>query len=68
MSGAIDISKCGNWRGWRLRECMCAPCIKCGWGPHMAIHGPLDGHPPGSKPWGHEYLAPTTPRLEIAGR
>lgn len=35
--------------------CRCEPCIHCGYGPHMAIHGPLKGFGKGTKPYGHQY-------------
>ena len=38
------------------RPCRCEPlCAICGQRKHMAVHGPLFGQPPGSKPWGHKY-------------
>lgn len=55
MSGAIDGDLCTT----RIRngQCRCKPkCAVCGKGPHSAIHGPVYGQPPGSKPWGHEYV------------
>ena len=52
--GAIDINACP--RGPRkYHPCRCAPCITCGFGKHTAVHGPVLGQPPGTKPWGHEY-------------
>lgn len=55
-TGAIDTRVCQT----RIRNgsCRCLPkCRHCGYGPHMGIHGPCYGQPPGSKPWGHEYEA-----------
>ena len=52
--GAIDISYCPTKRE---TPCRCGPCEACGFGPHMAIHGPVFGQPPGSRPWGHMYQA-----------
>ena len=55
MSGAVDLDDCpSHYSG--SGKCRCEPrCKICGEQKHMAIHGPLMGEPPGSKPWGHEY-------------
>jgi hypothetical protein len=50
--GATDWDACPT----RLQTlCHCKPCIVCGFGPHMAIHGPVSGQPSGSNPYGHPY-------------
>lgn len=55
MSGAIDLDACTTRRKNGL--CRCEPkCKECDFGPHVAIHGPFRGQPPGSKPYGHEYV------------
>ncbi len=51
-AGAVDLDACTTRR---KTICHCQKCAVCGWGKHMAIHGPLYGQPPGSKPWGHEF-------------
>lgn len=65
MSGAVDLDACPTRgraapigkRGPPCWSCCCQPkCAVCGFGEHMAIHGPLYGAEPGSKPWGHEYV------------
>ncbi len=62
MSGAVDLDDCPTWRGGRgIHRCRCDPCLKCGYPKHTAIHGPSLGQPPGSKPWGHEYVPPKHP-------
>jgi len=59
VSGAVDWAACTNRRG---QNCHCRPkCRRCGYGPHMAIHGPLYGRPPGSEPYGHEYNPASAP-------
>lgn len=59
MNGATDTEACPTRfrnRGPASAECRCLPpCVICGYGEHAAIHGPLFGQPPGSKPWGHEF-------------
>ena len=50
-TGAIDIRECPTWP-----NCRCGACSLCGHQKHKAIHGPVHGEPPGSKPWGHEYI------------
>ena len=57
MSGAIDLDACTTRR--RPALCWCLPkCTVCGYGPHVSVHGPLYGQPPGSRPCGHEYQPP----------
>ena len=64
--GAIDIEKCTS-RFKRGSSCRCLPkCSVCGFGPHMAVHGPFYGKPPGSEPYDHEYK-PDTPTDSRAG-
>lgn len=56
---SIDTESCPSKRTktGRIYPCRCFPkCAICGYGPHMAIHGPLYGEAPGEgRPWGHEY-------------
>ena len=57
---AIELDECRNRRYGRygLVGCACRPvCEVCGFGPHMAVHGPFYGAPPGSKPYDHEFRA-----------
>lgn len=55
MTGAVDFSECPG-RMFGSNRCKCKPaCRVCGWRKHMAIHGPLYGQPPGSKPYGHQF-------------
>ncbi len=60
QQGAVDLSECPHPAGRYQRGCRCGKCAACGLQKHTAIHGPLLGQPPGSKPWGHEYR-PATP-------
>lgn len=56
MSGAVDLEACPDRNFNGRAACRCKPkCRVCGFGMHMAIHGPLLGEEPGSKPWGHEF-------------
>lgn len=65
--GAVDINSCPNrYSRWGVVYCGCLPCKVCGFTKHWAIHGPLAGEPPGSKPWGHEY-EPVSERAERIG-
>lgn len=70
MSGAIDYKECPNYRPANLRtnKCKCEVCSVCGFHKHDAIHGPLYGAPPGSKPWGHEHLPAETEPMTTARR
>lgn len=54
-AGAVDWDACPTRRydGWN--RCSCGECEMCGNQKHTAIHGPLLGQPPGSKPYGHEF-------------
>ena len=49
--GAVDLSECPRKRN----RCECGRCVVCGFQKHMAVHGPVFGAGPGSKPWGHEF-------------
>ena len=52
--GAVDLSECPTGAG---NKCRCRPrCRMCGFRKHMAVHGPVLGQPPGSKPWDHEFV------------
>ena len=51
--GAVDLSECPTGAGNR---CRCDRCRVCGYRKHMAVHGPMYGEPPGSKPWDHEFV------------
>ena len=53
--GAVDFRACPGNRESR-RGCSCGLCAKCGSPKHSAIHGPAYGQPPGSKPYGHEFV------------
>jgi hypothetical protein len=61
MPGAVDLDECPRLdvrghRHARNSRCNCLPkCSICGEGPHVSLHGPAFGCPPGSKPWDHEY-------------
>ena len=59
MSGAIDFDECF---GRKVRtshgnpgRCSCGVCAICGQMKHTAVHGPIAGQPPGTKPYDHEY-------------
>jgi len=49
-SGAVDMDACPL-----STRCRCERCMRCGHRKHMAIHGPHNGEPPGSNPYGHEF-------------
>lgn len=51
MSGAVDLNECPN----AVNHCKCGMCV-CGYSKHMAVHGPLYGQPPGSRPYHHEFV------------
>lgn len=53
MTGAVDFDQCT--RRYR-RGCYCGRCAVCGFPMHSAVHGPVLGQPPGSKPFGHEFV------------
>ncbi len=57
MTVAIDLGACPTWRVGSLL-CHCAPCRRCGLGPHMAAHAPRHGEPLDSAPYDHEYNHP----------
>ena len=70
MNGAIDLDACTTRRRYGRQGtsglCRCEPkCSVCGYGPHVAVHGPLYGQLPGSRPAGHEYQPPTDLRLPV---
>jgi hypothetical protein len=50
MTGAVDFDACPS------RRCYCGKCKVCGFPMHSAVHGPVLGQPPGSKPFGHEFM------------
>lgn len=50
VRGAVDLEECPT------RHCRCGPCAVCGHQKHTGIHGPYFGRPPGSRPWGHEFV------------
>ena len=52
--GAVDLGACPTKRS-RFGRCCCGPCKVCGFAKHSGAHGPFFGHPPGSKPYLHEY-------------
>jgi hypothetical protein len=54
-TGAVDFRECDRAVG----RCRCGRCAVCGNQKHTAIHGPLCGQPPGSKPWGHRFVPAT---------
>lgn len=61
LNGACDQTKCPRWQTRMM--CNCKPVCKwCGHGEHCAIHGPVNNGDPGSKPYGHEYVAESRPR------
>ena len=37
--------------------CRCGACKICGFPKHSAVHGPVYGQPPGTKPWDHEFVS-----------
>ena len=49
--GAVELAECP----FQPHPCHCAMCRVCGFGKHMAVHGPVFGQPPGSTPYGHEF-------------
>jgi len=59
MAGAVDLKECPT-RTHRNGTCRCEKCARCGYGKHMAVHGPVYGQPPGSRPWGHEFEPETS--------
>lgn len=72
MSGAVDLDECPDIQAVRrLREegisemalrrfgglpCKCGKCVVCNFPKHSAIHAPFYGSPPGSEPYGHEFV------------
>lgn len=62
MAGAVDLSECPQSQS--LRACKCLPkCRVCGFGKHMAVHGPMQGELPGGKPYDHEFEAKVASRI-----
>lgn len=59
--GAVDVFACPRTgRRGRTVNCYCEPaCAICGFGKHCVLHGAEYGHPPGSRPWHHEFVAGT---------
>lgn len=55
MGGAIDWNECPYLI--MMRRCRCGYCAVCNHPKHTAIHGPVYGEPPGSKPYGHEFIS-----------
>jgi hypothetical protein len=57
-TGAVDYAECPHGGGPKTwwRGCHCGPCAICSHAKHTAIHGPLFGQPPGSKPYGHAFV------------
>lgn len=67
MAGAVDLAACQK-RWGPTGKCRCTPiCRICGHGPHMAVHGPLMGQSPGTKPWGHEFEPERGPQAKGGG-
>lgn len=58
MSGAVDLDDCPDRkpRPARRTMCSCGRCAVCGHPKHTAIHGPIYGQPPGSRPYGHQFV------------
>ena len=54
--GAVDLDSCPYKRPL-ANYCRCDVCRKCGFRKHTAIHAPVYGEPPGSKPLGHRFEA-----------
>lgn len=52
--GAVDMSECPK-SGRTYDKCKCGYCLLCGNQKHTAVHGPLFGEPPGSKPFDHKF-------------
>jgi hypothetical protein len=57
---SIDVLNCPMRS--RRGSCVCEHCMICGFGKHMAVHGPLYGAPVGSPPYSHEYVPALTKR------
>ena len=66
--GALDLSMCRNRGGGQPPNCRCKPvCATCGYGPHMAAHGPAYGEDPGSEPCLHAYTVGALPPAQEDG-
>lgn len=54
-SRSINVLACPS-RWGRTGNCRCVPkCAWCGYGPHMAAHGPVANEPVGGRPYGHAF-------------
>ncbi len=62
--GAVDLTACPAWGKIKRYHCRCGKCKVCGNHKHTAVHGPSQGQPPGSKPWGHQFVPATPPTPE----
>ena len=51
--GAVDLRACTTRNSSGV--CRCQPCVVCGFGPHMAVHGPPFGGQPWATPYDHQY-------------
>ena len=49
--GAVDMSRCS------MKACRHGVCDRCGYPMHSAIHGPVNGGEPGSRPFGHRFVS-----------
>jgi hypothetical protein len=54
VSGAVTYEQCPDGGG--PRRCKCGRCARCNNKKHTAIHGPVNGGGPGSKPYDHEFV------------
>lgn len=52
--GALLPSACPSRDG--MFRCRCGKCSVCRFPKHTAIHGPRQGEPAGSEPWGHQFI------------
>lgn len=53
-AGAVDLDACPTRD--RLHRCRCKlRCQWCGFRKHTAVHGPVFGQLPGSKPYDHQF-------------
>lgn len=59
-SGATDYRECPQYAA--RRRCRCGACAVCGHPKHSAPHGACCGQPPGSEPWGHQFV-PADPEV-----
>jgi hypothetical protein len=57
MAGDMNLDA---WKeAWHKRRRVRDKCRLCGFPEHMAIHMPVYGAPPHSKPWGHCFESNT---------